>query len=175
MTQRLQTALQKTATAWARKLTILAKGFAPSHVKPAISSKTENRGDGTFIIRVMANRKVAPDARAQEHGSGLKAHRGPKVEYPIAPKNRRALAFYENANGTWNYEMANPPMPRRYAPDGRGLFFGVMHPGIEAANNGEGYFRPAVKEWRRQARKGLDKEVRAAILGDLRKSFGRKS
>ena len=174
MTDKLKTNLRNRARAWAGQLTRLAKFYAPTHVQPAISSTVEDRQDGTYIIRITASRKIAPDARAQEFGSGLHARRGPKEKYPIFPKTKKALAFYENANGTWDYEMNSPPMPRMYAPDGRGVFYGVLHPGIEAANGGKGYIHPAMNELRKRARQELDKDIREAILGSLRESFGKK-
>jgi hypothetical protein len=168
MSKRLAANLKKRATAWAGQLTKLAKAFAPAHVEPAISSHVETKDDGTYIIRITANRNVAPDARAQEFGSGLHARRGVKRKYPILPKNGRVLAF--------NWEVANA-QPERFvfAPDGRVLLPSVQHPGIEAANNGKGYIAPAMNELRKRARAELDKEVRDAIVGDLRESFGRKA
>jgi hypothetical protein len=168
MSKRLAANLKKRATAWAGQLTKLAKAFAPAHVEPAISSHVETKDDGTYIIRITANRNVVPDARAQEFGSGLHARRGVKRKYPILPKNGRVLAF--------NWEVANA-QPERFvfAPDGRVLLPSVQHPGIEAANNGKGYIAPAMNELRKRARAELDKEVRDAIVGDLRESFGRKA
>lgn len=175
MTEKLQTNLKKRAAAWAGQLTRLAKGFAPNHVEPAISSTTEVKEDGTYRIRITADRRIAPDARAQEYGSGIHARRGKKDFYPITPKSKKMLAFYENANGTWDYDMFDPPMPRVHAPDGRGLFYGVMHPGIEAANNGKGYIAPAMRELRKRAKAELSKDIKDAIVGDLRASFGKKA
>lgn len=167
MSKRLATNLKKKAAAWAGQLTRLAKGFAPSHVKPAISSAVESKDDGTYIIRITANRAVAPDARAQEFGSGLHARRGVKKKYLITPKTQKVLAF--------NWEVANAN-PERFvfAPDGRVLLPSVQHPGIEAANSGKGYIAPAMKELRKRAKAELDKEVKDAIMGDLRESFGKK-
>lgn len=183
MSKRLSTNLKNRARSWAGQLTSLAKAFAPNHIKPYISSKVDDKGDGTFIIRTTADRFANPkpnygsmDARAQEFGSGEKARRGVKREYSIRPKKTfGSLAFYENANGTWDYDMFDPPMPREHIQDGRGLFYGVMHPGIQAANAGKGYIHPAMNELRKRARTDLTKDVRDAIVGDLRESFGRKS
>jgi hypothetical protein len=167
MSKRLQQNLLRRARAWAGQLTKLAKGYAPNHVAPAISSHVENKEAG-FIIRITADRKIAPDARAQEFGSGLHARRGVKKKYLIAPKTKKALAF--------NWEVANAS-PERFifAPDGRVLLQSVQHPGIEAANGGKGYIAPAMNELRKKARADLDKDIREAIMGDLRESFGRKT
>jgi hypothetical protein len=168
MSKRLKDNLKKRAVAWAGQLTRLAKAFAPSHVRPAISSKVETKEDGTYIIRITSSRSVAPDARAQEFGSGIHARRGVKQKYLIAPKTKKTLAF------NWDIANANPER-FVFAPDGRVLLPFVMHPGIEAANNGKGYLAPAMNEIRKRARAELDKEVKAAIVGDLRESFGKKA
>ena len=177
MTQRLANNLKRRAAAWAGQLTSLAKAFAPTHVEPAISSHVEEKGVGEYIIRITANRQIVPDARAQEFGSGLHARRGVKKTYTIASKRGvfGKLAFYENANGTWDYDMYDPPVPGEHLQDGRGFFYQVQHPGIEAANGGKGYLAPAMRELRKKAKGELTREVREAIVGDLRESFGRKS
>jgi len=168
MSKRLSTALKNKARAWAGYLTRLAKSFAPAHVRPAISSHVEQKGDDTFIIRVRADRKIAPDARAQEFGSGLRARRGPKRKYPIFPKTKKILAFH------WEVADVNP---ERFSilPDGRVMLPYVQHPGIKAANNNKGYIAPAMIELRKKAKAELNKDIREAILGDLRESFGRKT
>lgn len=168
MTQKLHDTLLRRARAWAGQMTRLAKSFAPNHVKSAISSHVEERSKGEFIIRTVADRRLAPDARAQEYGSGLHARRGPKVKYPIRPKTRKMLAFY------WEVADRNPEQ-FVFAPDGRVLLPSVNHPGIEAANEGAGYIRPAAKELRRRGKAELKEDIRAAILSDLRTSFGRKA
>lgn len=167
MTKRLSDVLKNRARSWAGQLTRLAKGFAPNHVEPAISSHVEVKDDGTYTIRITADRRIAPDARAQEFGSGLHARRGVKRKYPIKPKNAKVLAF--------NWEVANAS-PERFvfAPDGRVLLPSVQHPGIEAANGGKGYIAPAMRELRKRAKAELDKDIKAAIVGDLRESFGKK-
>lgn len=167
MSARLTQALKKRAISWAGQLTRLAKSFAPNHVKPAISSSVEVKNDNTFIIRTTANRRIAPDARAQEFGSGLRARRGSKKKYPIQPKTKRALAF------SWEVASSNPEN-FTMLPDGRVLLMEVQHPGIQAANGGKGYIAPAIKELKKRAKAELDKDMREVILGDLRQSFGRK-
>src|SRR5690349_21793830 len=94
MTERLASNLKRRAAAWAGQLTSLAKSFAPSHVEPAISSHVEDKGEGNYIIRITADRKIAPDARAWEFGSGIHARRGVKKKYTIKPKEKRILAFF---------------------------------------------------------------------------------
>lgn len=167
MSIRISNNLRRRASAWAGQLTSLARSFAPNHVKSAISSKVEAKDDGTFIIRITADRKIAPDARAQEFGSGIHARRGPKHKYPIRPKAKKVLAFF------WEVADSNPER-FSFLPDGRVMLPIVQHPGIEAANNGKGYIAPAMKELRKRARADLTKDIRDAIMADLRESFGRK-
>lgn len=175
MSDRLLKNLKRRAVSWAGQLTSLAKSFAPAHIQPAISSHVEDKNDGTFIIRITADRFKNPqpnygtlDARAQEFGSGIHARRGSKAKYPIIPKKGKFLAF------KWDVADANPER-FRFLPDGRVILPKVMHPGIEAANGGQGYIHPAMNELRKRARAELSKEIRDAIVGDLRDSFGRKT
>lgn len=157
-------------------MTRLAKAYAPNHIRDAISSHVESKSDGTYLIRTVANRKTAPDARAWEYGSGLRARRGTKQKYIIAPKNKPYLAFpweriSEIENGTW---LGGEKLIKK-AKDGRAIFEFVEHPGIKAANEGRGYIAPAQVELRKKARSELDLDTRNAIMGDLRTSFGRKA
>lgn len=168
MTQKLVTNLKRRAAAWAGQLTSLARSYAPNHVRPAISSHVETKEEGQFIIRITADRKIAPDARAQEFGSGIHARRGAKKKYPILPRTKKVLAFH------WEVADANPEQ-FVFAPDGRVLLPSVQHPGIVAANGGKGYIAPAMRELRRRAKKELNMEIKDAILSDLRASFGRKT
>lgn len=153
--------------AWAGQLTSLAKSFAPAHVRKAISSHVEEKNGGTYLIRITADRRIAPDARAWEYGSGLHARRGLKKKYPILPKTKKVLAFH------WEVADANP-QNFSFLPDGRVMLPAVQHPGIQAANAGKGYIGPALKELRKRAKEQLSQDVRDAIMSDLRRSFGRK-
>lgn len=157
-------ALKRRAIAWAGQLTKMARELAPAHVRPAISSHVEEGEDGRFVIRITSDLSKAPDARAQEFGSGLHARRVPKRLIPILPKNGKYLAFY------WEVATANPNQFHMTA-DGKVLLTSVKHPGIEAANQGEGYIAPAMKELKARGRAELDKDVRMAILSDIRESF----
>jgi hypothetical protein len=165
MSDRLVNSLKRRASAWAGQLTSLAKSFAPNHVKPAIESHVEEKDNGTFIIRITADRRRVPDARAQEFGSGLRARRGTKKKYPIVGKP--FLVF------RWDVATANPEK-FHMTKDGKVVIHQVQHPGIQAANEGKGYIAPAMRELRKRAKAELSKEIRDAIVGDLRESFGRK-
>lgn len=173
MSKRLSAALKRRAISWAGQISKLAKAFAPNHLRPYIHSRVEVKEDKTFIIRTTVNRKENPlpkygsmDARAQEYGSGLKARRGTKAKYPIRPKpGNKVLAFH--------WEVANQnPEQFSFLPDGRVMLPSVMHPGIQAANQGKGYIGPAQAEIRKRGKAELKNDIRTAILGDLRESFG---
>lgn len=175
MSDRIISALRRRAIAWAGQLTMLAQEYAPVHIRPYIHSRTEESEDGSIIIRTTVNRNENPlekygsaDARAQEYGSGLRARRGPKQKYPILPKNKKVLAFH------WDVADNNPEQ-FNFAADGRVLLKSVQHPGIEAVNDGKGYIGPAQAEIRKRAKAELGIDLRNAILGDLRESFGRKA
>ena len=113
------------------------------------------------MIRTTA---TAPDARAQEYGSGLRARRGPKQKYPIKPNGHPFLAFH------WEVATSNPEQ-FRMLDDGRVLLPQVMHPGIPPVNNGKGYIRPAQIEIRKRIKKELNQEIPNAIRAELRASF----
>lgn len=154
MANKLQLALKRKAAAWAGQLTRLAKSLAPAHVRPAISSKVEEK-DGKFIIRTTASKKLVPDARAQEYGSGLRARRGPKQKYLIHPKQSPFLEF-EGTNEFAGWLIRTKE---------------VKHPGIRAANDGKGYIGPAQKEIRKKLKAELKSEVKNAIQAELRAGF----
>lgn len=173
--ERLKGTLKARARSWAGQLTSLSRKYAPRHLRKYISSRVEEKGEGKFIIRVRVDRGASPtgpghrnygssDARAQEYGSGLWAQRGAKHWIPILPKNKSRLAFPYPAEKVY---------PGTLYVGGKIITEKVMHPGIHAANNDEGYLRPARAELLRRARKELTPEIRRAILGDIRESFGR--
>lgn len=161
MTTKLSQVLKNKARYWAGEVTKLAKSFAPNHLKDKISSSTEERGEGTYLIRTTVK---APDARAQEFGSGLHARRGPKAKYPIYPKTKKVLAFF------WEVATSNPDQ-FIMTPEGKVLLPKVMHPGIKPVNGGKGYIRPAQIEIRKRIRRELNKEVPNAIRAELRLGF----
>jgi hypothetical protein len=173
MTSTLEQALLYRARTWAGQLTTLANSFAPAHIRDAkaISSKVEEGNNGQIVIRITADRFANPvvggkgestlDARAQEYGSGL--HGKSHQRYPII--GNPYLVFEWDKVQDWMHTTK----------DGKVVLHQVMHPGIEAANQGQGYIRPAIKELRKRAKTELSADVRQAILSDLRKAFGRKN
>jgi hypothetical protein len=153
----------------AGQLTQLARSLAPKHVAPSISTSVTEVSEGKFQVRIKA---TSPDARAQEYGSGLHAQKGPKARYPITGKPW--LAFMPTNGFQGNAYGAYDPVTRSGVGDKTVMIkHEVMHPGIEAANEGKGYIRPALKEFRVSIRKNgtINKEIKQAILGDLRASF----
>lgn len=161
MSTRMVGNLKRTMQAYAGQITRLARSLAPRHLREGISSHVEEK-DGEYIIRTTS---VGADARAWEYGSGIHARRGVKRKYPIRPKpGGKFLAF--------NWEVANMhPQDFSFLPDGRVIFKSVQHPGIEAANGGKGYVAPAQAQIRARLKEQIGKDLRDAILGDLRESF----
>jgi hypothetical protein len=179
MANQVASALLRSARSYAGQLSSLIKSLAPSHLKDNVQTHAEEVREGTIRIHVEVTGK---DAHAQEYGSGLHTdgRKGVKAKYPIRPRDGGMLAFRENAKRTWDYSRGNPPpIPKAHLQDGRGLFFGVMHPGIKKYK-GRGYINPAIREFRTKAMQkgsGMREEIRQAILGEIRKSFtnaGRK-
>ena len=91
----------------------------------------------------------AEQAFALEFGSGLHAEHGPKGKYPIEPDQKQMLAFH------W---PDAPPWASRL-PDGRVVFFRVMHPGIEP----QPHFRPGFKAGKPKAVKAAKMALRRTI------------
>ena len=141
----------------------MARSLAPAHLRDNIRTSAVEEGDG--VIRITTTVK-APDARAQEYGSGLHAQKGVKAKYPIRPKNKKFLAF------NWEIATANPEK-FNFLPDGRVILNSVQHPGIKAVNEGKGYIRPTYAEFRKKLKGNseLNNAVRRAIISDIRRSF----
>lgn len=158
----------------AQRLLQLAKSLAPNnHVRSAIS--VEEIGDssgGKVSITLKADRNIAPDARAYEYGSGVHSRRsetsprqlGPKGKILITPRpGTKALVF--------PWDVATVGIPR--TKDGKVILQSVEHPGVEPANNGEGYLRKAVKDSNKQNRSDVRSGVAIAVKLDLKEQFGR--
>jgi hypothetical protein len=141
-------------------------------------------------------------ARAMEYGSGIhnktkfqsKRQASPKGRILITPKTKKALAFkwdvadrellrqtrikYFQADKK-AYEM--PGVSSRGVPsfmgesqtDDRLLFNWVMHPGIEAANKGKGYMRPALEAARPEISKLIGEDAMKNLKLKIRSIFSR--
>ena len=77
--------LKRSVSAYAGKLTSLVKSYAPAHLRDNVRTTTVETAPG--VVRVTVSVK-APDARAQEYGSGLHkdGRLGKKERYLIKPK-----------------------------------------------------------------------------------------
>lgn len=159
--------LYKEAKTWAGRWTKLAKGMAtstptvPGHVPVPlnhlrISTHVDRKSAQRFSLILTSK---GAGARAYEYGSGIHAKRGKKQKYLIAPKSGRGLlVFY------WERVGMTVGLPY------------VHHPGVIAANFGQGYIRPSAKELVKIGKKELKPIARKAILEDLQMAFkeGRK-
>jgi hypothetical protein len=163
----LSTTLLRQARSIAGQLTSLAKVNAPKHLQAGISSHVVEEGEGQ--IRITLETKGA-DARAQEYGSGLQDRKHPH-KYPIVGKPW--LAFMPTNGYLGNAYGAYDPNTRQGVGE-KNVFIThqVMHPGIHAVNDGQGYVRPALKEFRRTLKEGnFPEEIKQAIVSDIRRSF----
>ena len=160
--ENLKATLKSTATQWAREFTQLAKAKAPKHIAKHItssSSVTDDTASISFTVKRVDARTAdgaisnygTLDALAQEYGANPHA---------ILPKTRKYLAF------KWDTVQITPTKKN---PEGKVILRHVMHPG-HAAHNGEGYFRPAAKEFRANL-KNSTSQFRDAINLDVRNSL----
>lgn len=172
MATQLRTYLKNSVRGYASLTTRLAKELAPNkHLQSSIKSTVEANGEDNYIIRVRAS---GPDARAREYGSGVWARRGPKGKILIVPKNAKALVFpWDVPTSPVSGNTVNENVPR--LPDGRVMLKRVEHPGVDAANDGQGYLHPAINEVRKTIRERLKTEGAAAIKADIRISFRTKT
>ena len=163
----LSATLLRQARSIAGQLTSLAKANAPKHLQAGIKSTVVEESEGR--LRITLETKGA-DARAQEYGSGLQDRRHP-AKYPITGKPWLAFmptnGYLGNAYGAYD--------PNTHQGVGEKTVFithQVMHPGIHAVNDGQGYVRPALKQFRKYLREGdFPKEIRNALVSDIRRSF----
>ena len=153
--------LKRSVSVYAGHLTRMVKTNAPKHLQDNIKTIVKEVSPGIMRVTVQV---TAPDARAQEYGSGLHkdGRMGVKAKYPITPKpGNKYLAFQ------WEVHPDNAT----YLPDGRILLTKVMHPGIKKYK-GRGYVRPAVREWVKGIKNSdINKAVKEALLGDIKKAF----
>lgn len=162
MTKKTEFALLNLVRRHAGELTKKVKALAPNHLKSKVSTSVSVKGKGKFELTIRVRGK---DARAQEWGSGIRSVKYKGSEYLITPKKssgKKLLAFY------WEY--ANPAY-HNFLPDGRVTFGSVTHPGIHPFNNKKGYVRPAIKEYKIYLRREAPKELKQAILGDIKTAF----
>jgi hypothetical protein len=172
MINALEEFLKQRTRVWASEITKMAKSLAPNHLKSHISSRTEFIRGGEFriVTTVDNSNPTGPghpnygtsDAHAQEFGSGLRAKRGKKGEYPII--GNPFLVF------PWDVATQNPEK-FHLTNEGKVVLHQVMHPGIEATNEGQGYIGPAHKEIRKQIKEELLEFGPDAIRAELRKAF----
>lgn len=138
----------------AQRILDAARKFAPNaHVRESISAdQVEDQGKNRIIITLKA---TAPDARAYEYGSGIHSRRsnqsprqlGPKGKIEITPRNAPYLVF------PWDGKIIKT--------------LRVEHPGVNPANQGEGYLRKAVKETKKENKAELAQGISRAVKSDI--------
>ena len=173
MTSSLASALLRSARSTAGQLTRLARSKAPRHLQSGITSSATEESEG--VIRITLKVKGA-DARAQEYGSGHQDRKNPH-DIKIFPKNGKMLVFLGTHGYGNEFSQYNPNTKQGVGEMNIVLTPKVLHhPGIHAVNDGQGYARPALKEFREHLRTGdFPEQIKKAIVSDIRRSFGGKN
>lgn len=160
MAQNFERFTEIQAEKYSKKLGELARKYAPSnHIKKSIKNYWR-KSSGKYVLTASAGPTAEGDARARELGSGIHAKVGPKNKYPILPRRGKYLVF--------PWDKAYPEIPR--TADGRVLLKKVNHPGVEAANAGQGYLSPAAKDVIQELKDKFAIEARAYIIADLKEA-----
>ena len=148
-------------------LKVKSIAYAPNaHLKKSIKSNLTQQGTSRHVIAVSS---IGVDARAREYGSGVWAQRGPRGKILIKPKRGRFLIF--------PWDVATSPISGQISPNiprtskGHVILKSVEHPGVDAANEGAGYLRPAAKDTVQFIKSNLGSRVHVAIVEDIRAGF----
>lgn len=125
-------------------------------IQSAASVQSPKMVDGSAVIEIHIDLKKAPYAGAYEWGSGIHATRGPKVKYPIVPRQGKYMVFPEGDWPGWEDRGGKGAVPRK------GIFFltEVEHPGVEA----KPYIAPTVAEIQPEVRKILARDFKTSLL-----------
>lgn len=149
---------------------VKAQQLAPRMIAPYITSaEVEQTKTGTYGIKIRVDLQKIPDgspaksARAYEYGSGIHAQRGSVGKYKIVPRNLNGLLVFP-----WDKLPKTEDNPDQIA-----RFKSVMHPGVEAANNGRGYMREALVQSRSYIRETILKDASDNIKLKVRAIFSR--
>lgn len=149
-----------------------AQALAPSFVAPFITEveiKTNKEGDysiktGLDLAKIPEGNR-AKSARAYEYGSGIHAQRNIKSKHQVGkyikiePKKPGGVLVF-----SWD-RVENNKNPVH--------FKSVMHPGVEAANNGKGYLRLALTNSKEYIKEVVGKDAAKNIKFKLRAVFSR--
>jgi len=152
-----------------------ARSLAPNHLKAGIEGKLESTDD-SVTIRITAS---GVDARAWEYGSGIHSRLSKKSKHQLAPKGFiRIKPKPENKTGMlfffWDKVDSKTPRGSKFrgiASSGKAMFRYVDHPGIEAANNGEGYINLAINKTKKQILDRIRSDGKNAIKLDISAAF----
>lgn len=179
---KLSEAMWKTAQKWQTRLTQKAYELAISNPDPEtgdgrtpkslrriirITTKRDRNSAQRFGLTLIA---TGPAARAYEYGSGIWSESFEKADYIIIrPKNRKVLAFFWETQNQLKQEYIDS-LPHSKTT-GKVLLQFVQHPGVKAANNGQGYIRPAIDAVREEGEIELRPSFKKAILEDIQFAF----
>jgi len=139
-----------------------ARQLAPKHLQSVIKSTHSKRADTVHVISMVAE---APDAAAQEFGSGLRATRGAKAKYIIAPKTKKYLAFPWDVSHPFPVYQGKAVINRFWQPE-EARNRTVKHPGIPPYR-GRGYLNPAADETIDLLKRELRTKASVSIKKDI--------
>jgi hypothetical protein len=146
-----------------------ARASWSTKIRNAIKVGEVKEQSGNVYGYIEVDRNIAPEARAFEYGSGVHAKRGPKVKYPILPKNSSKLVFI-GTNGYGNESTAYN-MNTKEAMGGGNIVITskVMHPGVEARP----FLTPAVQDNKARIKQLLGEEFHQYISKAIRFSWSK--
>lgn len=136
-----------------------ARASWSTKIRNAIKVGEVKEQPGKVFGYIEVDRSIAPEARAFEYGSGLRAKRGPQATYIIAPKNVPKLIF-QGTNEWTGQTIVVPPM-------GGGV---VHHPGVAPRP----FLHPAVQENRKKIKAMLGAEFSQYISKAIRFAWSKK-
>ena len=137
----LEQMLKASATHWARQLTIYAKAKAPKHIAPHISTSSQMIGNGNVNLSLTVKKVDMRNAEGSISNYGTMDALAQEYGHPgavITPRTKKYLAFQ------WDIHPENA----KYDKEGRILLQKVTKKPQPAFNNGVGYIRPALDEWK---------------------------
>lgn len=139
-----------------------SKSYAPTtRIRNNIFSKRERNGN-TVSIRVGVSLLAAPEARAYEYGSGMRARRSRTSPNQAAPFGPIVIRPNQASRLTFFWDVVGDVVS----------FQKVNHPGVEAKPDpDEGYLAKARREVKAERREEMSKSLARAVLSDIHEAW----
>jgi hypothetical protein len=135
-----------------------SRAFWSTKIRKAIKVGQVKEQSGQVFGYIEVDRNIAPEARAFEYGSGLRAKRGERNYITIAPRNVPKLIF-QGTNEWLGKTIVVPPM-------GGGV---VHHPGVAPRP----FLAPAVQDNRARIKEMLGEEFHQYVSKAIRFSWSK--